>query len=179
MVSKVGKKGSGKNEFSHPQNISVSTNGDVYIADNGNNRVVVRDSELKFKQSIQHSSMTRPYDVKTLNEEVYVLSEIDNPCLHVFHHSGSKLRSFITCGEGSCYQVGEGFCFCFDKQSNIVIGDYKARCIKVFSQAGTLLHTLSGSKKENTEIQPRGIVITPNNQIVCSSVDTKFKLHIY
>ena len=105
LVFRVGKLGSGENEFSSPQHISVSSNRDVYVADSGNNRVVVMDCELRFKHSIQHSTMTRPCDVKTLNDEVYVLSLRDFPCLHVFHKSGSKLRSFITRGEGSDYQV--------------------------------------------------------------------------
>ena len=177
LVSKVGKKGSGENEFSSPQHISVSSNGDVYVADYGNNRVVVMDCELRFKHSIQHSTMTKPLEVKTLNDEVYVLSSKDNPCLHVFHKSGSKLRSFITRGEGSGFQVEGGFCFCLDKQNNILIGDYK--CIKVFSPAGILLHTLGGSQDKDKEIQPRGITVTPNNKIVCSSSLTKFRLHIF
>ena len=177
LVSKVGKKGSGENEFSSPQHISVSSNGDVYVADYGNNRVVVMDCELRFKHSIQHSTMTKPLEVKTLNDEVYVLSYINNPCLHVFHKSGNKLRSFITRGKGSDFQVETGFCFCLDKQSNILIGDYK--CIKTFSPAGILLHTLGSSQDEDKQIQPYGITVTPNNKIVCSSFSTKFRLHIF
>ena len=144
LVSRVGKEGSGENEFSDPLRISVSSNGDVYVADTGNNRVVVLDCELRFKDSIQHSTMTEPCDVKTLNDEIYALSLQDNPCLHVFLKSGDKLRSFITRGEGSNYKVEEGHCFCFDKQNNILIGDYTAKCIKVFSPAGVFLHTLGG-----------------------------------
>ena len=179
LVSRVGKEGSGENEFFDPQYISVSSEGDVYVADYGNNRVVVMDCELRFKLSIQHSTMTEPCDVKTLNDEVYVLSSEDNPCLHVFNKSGSKHRSFITCGKGSDFQVDGGCCFCFDKQSNILISDYTAKCIKVFSPAGILLHTLGGSQDKDKEIQPQGIIVTPNNKIVCSSIYTKFMLHIF
>ena len=177
LVSRVGKEGSGVNKFSNPQHISVSSNGDVYVADKDNHRVVVMDCELRFKHSIQHSTMTKPFDVKTLNDEVYVLSSQDNPCLHVFHKSGSKLRSFITRGKGSDFQVERGYSFCFDKQKNILIGNYK--CIKTFSPAGILLHTLGGSQDEDKQIRPYGITVTPNNKIVCSSSLTKFKLHIF
>ena len=58
LVSSVGKKGSGENEFSYPLDISTSSNGDVYVADRDNNRVVVMDCELRFKHSIKHSTMT-------------------------------------------------------------------------------------------------------------------------
>ena len=178
LVSRVGKKGSGENEFSSPRHISVSSNGDVYVADRGNNRVVVMDCELRLKHSIQHSTMTKPCDVKTLNDEVYVLSSQDNPCLHVFHKSGDKLRSFITRGKGSSYQIEKGYCFCLDKENNIFIGEYTAKRIKVFSPAGILLHTLGSSQDEDKEIQPEGITVTPNNKIVCCSF-TKFKLHVF
>ena len=36
LVSSVGKKGSGENEFSYPLDISASSNGDVYVADRDN-----------------------------------------------------------------------------------------------------------------------------------------------
>ena len=137
------------------------------------------DCELRFKHSIQHSTITRPVDVKTLHDEVYVLSSQDNLCLHVFHKSGNKLRSFITRRKGSNYQVEEGYRFRFDKQNNILFGDCTAKCIKVFSPAGILLHTLGGNQDEDKEIQPRGIVVTPNNNIVCSSYGTKYKLHVF
>ena len=179
LVSRVGEEGSGKNEFSDPQRISVSSNGDVYVADLFNNRVVVMDCKLRFKHSIQHSAMTYPCDVRTLNDEVYVLSLQDNPCFHVFHKSGRKLRSFITRGKGSEYQVEEGCCFCLDKLNNILIGDYMAKRIKVFSPAGILLHTLGGSQDEDKQIKPRGIIVTSNNNIICSSESTNFRLHIF
>ena len=179
LVSRVGKEGSGENEFSYLLYISVSSNGDVYVADSDKNRVVVMDCKLRFRHSIQHSTMTEPRDVKTLNDEVYVLSSKDNPCLHVFHKSGSKLRSFITCGEGSGFQVERGYCFCLDKQNNILIGDFTAKCIKIFSPAGILLHTLGGSQDEDKEIKLRGITVTPNNKIVCTSDDTKYRLHVF
>ena len=151
----------------------------MYVVDFFDNRVVVMDCELRFKHSIQHFTMTYPCDVKTLNDEVYVLSSEDDPCLHVFHKFGSKLRSLITRGEGSDFQVEKGSCFCLDKQNNILIGDYMAKRIKVFSPAGILLHTLGGSQDEDKEIQPRGIIVTLNNRIVCSSEYTKFRLHIF
>ena len=116
--------------------------------------------------------------MKTLNDEVYVLSSQNNPCLHVFHKPGSKLRSFITRGKGSDNQVGR-YCFCLDKQNNILIGDFTAKCIKVFSPTGILLYRLGGSQDGNEEIKPQGITVTSNNKIVCSSYLTKFMMHVF
>ena len=179
LMPKVGREGSGKNKFSNPVRISVSNNGDVYVADSGNNRVVVMGCKLRYKHSIKHSTMTEPLDVKTLNDEVYVLSLKDNPCLHVFHKSGNKVRSFITRGKGSHIKEGSGHSFCFDKQKNILICNLIAKNIQIFSPVGILLHTIECSRDEDKEIRPTAITVTLNNKIVCSSPLTKFRLHVF
>ncbi|KAI6660559.1 PEP-CTERM domain protein [Oopsacas minuta] len=179
LVSRVGKEGSGKGEFSFPQQVTVASNGSVFVADCSNNRVVVMDAKLNYKRSIKHESMKQPVDVKLLGDKVYALSYIDNPCIHVFTLSGKRLRSFITCGEKATDQVMEVYSFCFDKQKNILICDFSAESIKVFSQEGSLLHTLGGSKDKEKRIKPRGIVITEKNELICVSYKTLFGVHIF
>ena len=173
LITKVGKKGTGKGEFSYPRQLTIAPNGSVFVADTRNNRIVVMTRKLKFQQTIEHTSMTEPYDVKLLDNKVFVLS-CDNPCLHMFSQTGEILRSFITCGE----QVKRGYFFCFDKQQNILISDYFDNSIKVFSQEGALLHTLGHTQEEEKKIEPMGIVVTNDNKVICSSY-TKFGLHIF
>ena len=176
LITKVGKEGTGKGEFSDPHNLTVAPNGSVFIADKDNNRIVVMTQKLEFQQTIKHTSMTQPCDVKLLDNKVFVLSS-DNPCLHVFSHTGEKLRSFITCGTLGCKQVKQGYFFCFDKQQNILISDFNS--IKVFSQEGALLHTLGHTQEREKIIKPMGIVVTNDNKIICSSCNTRFGLHIF
>ena len=178
LVTKVGKEGTGKGKFSYPRQLTVAPNGSVFVADTYNFRVVVLTHNLEYKQSISHASMTLPYDVKLLDNEVFVLSHSDNPCLHVFSQSGEKLRSFITCGEQGNEQVKKGRFFCFDKQNNILISDYIDNSIKVFSQEGALLHTL-GYTQEEEKISPKGTTVTNDNKIICASSNTMFGLHIF
>ena len=180
LITKVGKKGTGKGEFSSPRQLTVAPNGSVFVADTGNNRIVVMTPKLKFKQIIEHTSMTVPCDVKLLDNKVFVLSYRDNPCLHVFSQSGEKLRSFITCDRQGNEQVKLGYFFCFDKQQDILINDFEDNSIKVFSQEGALLHTLGHIQEEEKRIKPMGIVVTNDNKIICSSsLITKFGLHIF
>ena len=178
LITKVGKKGTGKGEFSSPQQLTVA-NGSVFVADRGNNRVVVMTCKLKYQKSIEHASMEVPCDVKLLDNKVFVLSWSDNPCLHVFSQSGEKLRSFITCGKQGNEQVKQGYFFCFDKQQNILISDFSDNSIKVFSQEGALLHTLGHTQEEEKIIKPMGIVVTNDNKIICASSHTMYGLHIF
>ena len=39
LVTKVGKRGTGKGKFSSPQQLTVAPNGSVFVADNANHRV--------------------------------------------------------------------------------------------------------------------------------------------
>ena len=178
LITKVGKKGTGKGEFSFPKQLTVAPNGSVFVADTDNNRIVVMTNSLEFQQTIKYASMTKPYDVKLLDNKVFVLSSSDSPCLHVFSQSGEKLRSFITCGIQGNKQIKQGYYFCLDKQQNILISDYGDNSIKVFSQEGALLHTLGCTQEEEKRIGPNGIVVT-NDKIICASSDTMFRLHIF
>ena len=179
LMTKVGKQGTGKGEFSFPRQLTVAANGSVFVADSGNNRVAVMTDKLRYQRSISHASMTEPYDVRILDNKVFVLSRRDNPCLHVFSQSGEKLRSLITCGKEGDKQIIEGYSFCFDRQRNILISDYSDNSIKVFSQEGALLHTLGDTQAEGKRIQPRGIAVTNNNKVICASIFTHFGLHIF
>ena len=179
LITKVGKKGTGKGEFSYPQQLTVAPNGYVFVADRDNNRIVVMTQKLKFQQTIKHTSMTVPCDVKLLDNKVFVLSSSDNPCLHVFSQTGEKLRSFITRDIQGNKQVKGGYSFCFDKQQNILISDYSDNSIKVFSQEGALLHTLGHTQEEEKRITPKGIVVTNDNKVICCSSYNIFGLHIF
>ena len=87
LVTKVGKKGNGVEEFNTPEYLTVTTDRSVLVADCYNDRIVVMDTYLK------HQTMTHPNDVKVDNNKLYVLSAKDNPCLHVFSLTGEKIRS--------------------------------------------------------------------------------------
>ena len=179
LVTKVGKKGNGKGEFSYPRYLTVTTDKSVLVADYGNDRIVVMDTDLKHKRYITHQSMTRPRDVKVNDNKLYVLSAKDNPCLHVFSLTGEKIRSLITRDESGNAQVQFCYSICLDKKQNILMADCNAQNIKVFSQEGVLLHILGGTQDTDKTIKPSGITLTDKNNIICTSEFTNLKLFIF
>ena len=178
LVTKVGKRGTGVNEYSSPYYLTVTTDRSVLVADCYNHRIVVMDTDLKHKRYIKHQTMTHPTDVKVNNNKVYILSEQDSPCLHVFSLTGEKIRSLITRNYKGNAQVRKCYSFCLDKKQNILMSDSGARNIKVFSQEGALLHTLGDPQDRDKTIQPIGITLTDTNKIICTS-ETNFLLHIF
>ena len=173
LVTKVGRCGTDINEFSSPHYLSVTTDRSVLVADWGNHRIVVMNTDLKHKRYIKHQTMTRPSDVKVNNNKVYIVSDQDSSCLHVFSLTGEKIRSLITSDTRMC------FSFCFDKKQNILMSDLVAGNIKVFSLEGALLHTLGDTQGEDKTIKPHGITLTDTNKIICTSYQTNFGLHMF
>jgi YVTN family beta-propeller protein len=70
-VKAVGTYGSGANQFSTPHSIAYM-NGNVYVADRGNNRVQVYDTSLNFKKSI--TGLGSPWAVCTTPSKKYLYS---------------------------------------------------------------------------------------------------------
>ena len=177
LVTKVGRGGTDINEFSSPSCLTVTTDRSVLVADWGNHRIVVMDTDLKHKRYIKHQTMTYPIDVKVNNNKVYILSDQNSSCLHVFSLTGEKIHSLITSDHERKTRMC--FSFCFDKKQNILMSDLVAGNIKVFSQEGALLHTLGDTQGEDKTVKPRGITLTDTNKIICTSYQTNFVLHMF
>ena len=178
MIKRVGKQGTGNEEFNQTRQLAISPNQLLYVADEFNNRLQILSANLAFQGPLTHQTMTHPVDVKFSNNEIFVLSHDDNPCIHVFCLSGEKSRSLVTRGMRGM-QVSGAFFFCLDKHNNIVISDYYGENIKVFSPAGDLLHTIGEHGFETGMFDsPFGIAIN-NNKLVCISHNTNFGLQIF
>ena len=170
-------RGSTNGMFNHPRQLTVSDNGDLYIADSNNNRIQIVDESLNFKHSISHESIRNPYDVKLTAEEVYILCPDVSPCLHIFSHAGDKLRSIITRGEGT--QVSQAHFFCLDRAKNLIISDSMGHCINAFSPDGSLLHgTQSQATGFISLMNPQGIAIL-DLKLVVVAPDDEFQLQIF
>ena len=178
LVSRLGSRGSGIGQFNSPCQISISTNGDVYIADTNNNRIQILDNSLHPIRVLRHPSMHSPYDVKLTTEEIYVLSSDDSPCVHVFNYTGHKIRSLITCGEGM--QVTRPDFFCLDIDNKLIISDCLAHQIKIFTNEESLLHTI-GERGHQIGMfyYPHGLALTSNLKLITVSCNHNCGLQIF
>ena len=178
MIKQVGEKGSGSDKFNKPKQLAISPNEHICVADEKNDRLQIMTTSLSFQGTLQHLTMTRPSDVKFHHSEVFVLSCRDNPCIHVFGLSGEKIRSIITRGDGM--QIQEAYFFCLDNGNNIIISDWYAHCIKVFSPAGDLLHTIGRQGHQAGMFQqPKAISIFHQNEVICISNNSNYGFQIF
>ena len=178
LVGRVGSRGSGMGHFDEPRQLSISTNGDVYIADRDNNRIQILDSSLHPIREVTDPSMHRPHDVKLTTEEIYVISRDDSPCVHVFNHSGHKMRSIITRGRGM--QVFRPHFFCLDAKKNLFISDCWVHQIKIFSNEGALLDTIGEYGHQSGMFNyPQGLSLASNLKLVSVFVNHNCQLQIF
>ena len=180
LVARIGSRGSGLGQFDYPSQLSISTNGDVYIAERDNNRIQILDCSLHPIREVKHQSMRWPWDVKLTTEEMYVLSNGDSPCVHVFDHTGHKIRSLITLGyEGM--QVAQPFFFCLDNKKNLIISDWGSDQVKIFSNEGSLLHTIGKHGHQvGMFVSPQGLALASNlNLLVTVSLNNNYRLQSF
>ena len=156
--------GSRKEQFNLPQNLTLSPDKRIYVADCDNDRLQILDCNLDFKGSFRHPSIINPVDIKFNNSQLFVLTD-DSPCLHIFTLSGEFVRSIISRGFG-VLQISFSFFFCLDGHNNIVISDYSVQKNKVFSPEGKLLHIIAGIGS------PQGIAILKQTKLVSVSQQT-------
>ena len=181
LVVSQGGEGSGIGKFDGPRGLTVSANGDVFVADCFNNRVQILDSELRYQRQLSHDSMTQPYDVRLTSDEVYILSIKDSSCLHVFSHDGDKIRSLITCGGRGMKVCCPSF-LCLDSKENFIISDYNVGQVKVFSKEGGFLCAIGNDGPDDgvgVLFLLNGIAMTKNFNLVVVSFNRKYGLHIF
>ena len=177
LVAKLGSLGSGVGQFNYPVGLTVSTNGDVFVADSNNHRIQILDDSLHFQRFITHQTMELPVDVKLTPDEVYVLCD-KSPCILVFSHAGEKIRSLITRGTGM--QIGYAHFFCLDRKQNLLISDWGNNVVRIFSEEGTHLHTIGGRGHGVGMLEyPQGIVLTKNLRLIIVSLNNNYSLQIY
>ena len=178
LVKEIGRRRSNNGEFNNPRQLTTDPNGHVYVADTDNDRICVLDTDLHHMRNITHQSISQPYDLKLSHDRIYVLCPYKNPCMLVLSIEGDMLHSLISRGQGMDV-LGPWF-FCLDRNNNFVISDIDTHCIRVFSPAGDLPHTIGREGHQQGMLyQPKGIAITPNGKLVCVSDNVNYGLQIY
>ena len=133
FVTKQGTAGMQIGDLYNSRNLTVSNDGDVYVADCMNMRVLILNSSLIHLRYFTEELIRYPLDIKLTADEVYVLCE-DNPCIHVFSHAGEILRSLVS--RGGLLQVTGPYFFCLDSAGNIIFSDNFAHDLKIFTKEG-------------------------------------------
>ena len=153
---------SAEGELNYPYGITLVTNGEVLMADCGNNRIAVLNLELKLVREIGKGKLVGPRDVKINKNKIFVadINKINN--IHIFTESGVIIRSFIKLDKGTYRFIY----LCFDLYNNIIVSDGDSNSIQIYTINGELIHRIV------CKSNPNGIAVDNNNNIICACNDS-------
>ena len=150
----------------------------IYVCEYRNNSVIVFDKNLNFLKRIplkspHITSDTYSYSIRLYENNMYVMFDEFDYCIRVFSQEGQLIRSLIASSD-----VARSFFFSLDLIGNIIIADCFGNQIKIFSDTGNLIHTISNDKitQDQKLCDPRGISVDKQNNIVVANWNKKCNL---
>ena len=156
--------------------MDISSN--IYVCERFNQSVSVFDKNLNFLKQIplkspHVTSYTDTHSIKLHENNMYVMFVCSDYCLQVFSQDGQLIRGVIRRSD-----IKPSFFFSLDRIGNIIVADYWGHQIKIFSNSGQLIHSISNDTlTEDQELYyPSGISVYKQNNIVVAQCNKKCNL---
>ena len=173
------KVGTGPLQFCHPRGIAVHPiTGQIYVADEVNNRVQVFNNDLTYSDSIGAGQLSYPYDVALDGVGTLYVVNNGSHCIDAFASDGTHLRQF---GSHGYYdeELSSPKHIAIDAYNYIYITEYDNHRISVFNTDGKFVQHI-GQKNSGDFSRLCGIAAdATGNLYVCDDgTDTITVLHI-
>ena len=180
LLNRTGTKGQTDGQFDGPTGLCTDYSGDVFVADNANNRVCIFSHDLKFKSKLGIGRLNRPRDVKLTPDCQVVVLDKSPKCVHFYSRNGHLLSSCVSQGEGPEYLVSNPYFLCMDPAGNIMISDWCNHSIKIISKHGHLMHTIGRKGHGIGELMhPFGISVSKSGIIFVLSFNANFSIQCF
>ena len=176
FMKSVGRQGKKKLEFVYPRGVAASSDKNrIYICDSNNNRIQCLNLNLTFNSVI--TDIPLPNDIKITAEEIVVLARGEH-CIRYYNYTHQLIREIIPYREGG--HVIYPWYFCLDSEQNILITDWSAHCVLIFSSKGELIHKFGREGTGKGEFSgPTGIAVDSENRIIVASQNPNFCLQMF
>ncbi|KAI6660251.1 Stress response protein NST1 [Oopsacas minuta] len=170
FITLFGGRGSGLGKFDFPQGITFDEElNKMFICDRDNSRVqVFSDFYIRAITSTENSPLNKPRDVKFSSTKLFIM-DLCKFCIKIYDpcYPYTPQNTIIT----SVTDKGPYY-FELDPNLNILLSNYIASEIEVYSPEGELLHVIaSKGTSQGCVLSPNGIAITKQGDIVSVCVD--------
>ena len=139
-VLSFGKEGSGEGMFKNPLGVAVSDGDEIVVADCGNHRVQVFDSNGTFLRSFGHKGENAgefiyPNGIAIDNDKNVFVADMGNHRVQILSWEGRHLGSF---GGKGCLdsQLSYPWGLSLDSTGNVIVADAGNKLIKIFTPDG-------------------------------------------
>ncbi len=152
-----------KPQVNQPSDISVSTNGDIYLVDGVNHRVVVfnRKGNLKYtwgRKGVKKGEFNYPMGIDISDDESIFIADSGNHRIQIFSSTGTFLSMFsIPTGPGE--KPSDPVDVIVSRiNGNVYISDNENHKIKVYDQGGIFQFEWGKFGEGNGEFRYPGII---------------------
>ena len=156
FIGTFGEKGSGIREFCHPYDVKISPDGRVYVADYGNDRVQVFNSDWTISHYVidRSSACVGFFFPKSiafdLSDDVHVAN---HSSVSVFTPTGELIRRYG--GSESCHPEG----IAIDLSGYSWVTSWDNHTLLVYDPSGGLVHSIGGF------CSPTGVSVSPDGSV--------------
>ncbi len=147
-LASFGEFGGGPGQLNAPKQMAVAPDGDVYVADSGNNRISVFAGDGSFLRTFGEGLLSEPKDVALDAEGRAFVADSGNDRIDVFSATGGLLDEF---GEG---ELGEPSGVAVDG-STVYVADTGNERIAVYDTEGNPLAPI----EPVTPFSPRDVIV--------------------
>ena len=143
-----GKEGTDRGMFKNPRGVAVTEKDEIVVADEGNHRVQVFDSNGTFLRSFGHygknaGEFSCPDGITTDKDGNIFVADRGNNRVQIFSREGRYLGSFGGTGSLDC-QFSSPRGLSLDSTGNIIVADTGNKLIKIFTPDGRFLMKMGG-----------------------------------
>ena len=143
-----GQQGSGDGMFTYPVGVAVNDEDEIVVADQGNHRVQVFDSNGTFLRSFgrkgeNDGEFKYPFGIAIDKDRKIFVADTNNHRIQILSWEGRHLDSFG--GQGSLdSQLHHPWGLSLDSTGNLIVADAGDKLIKIFTPDGTFVMKIGG-----------------------------------
>ena len=158
--------------------LGMDISSNIYGCEYNNQSVIVFDKNINFLERIllkspHFTSDTGTHSIRLHQNAMYVMFGGSEYCLQVFSQDGQLIRGVIRSSD-----VNLSLFFSLDQIGSIIVANMSEHNIKIFSNSGHLIHSISNDTltKHQKLYRPRGISVDKQNNIVVAQKNKKCNL---
>ncbi|HUC00781.1 MAG TPA: LamG-like jellyroll fold domain-containing protein [Solirubrobacterales bacterium] len=166
-VSSVGASGTGNGQFTHPADIAIDAKGNLWVADQGNNRIQELNEKGEFVKAFGvwgtgNGQFKAPKSIAFDSKGNYWVADSGNNRLEQFNEKGEFLKAVGSAGSGNGQFKGpEGIAI--DPSGNIWVADTYNNRIQKLNEKGEFVKVVNPGAMG--AIEPTGIDVGPGGNV--------------